>query len=347
MKVSILAMQYTQHIDCEQQVSKLSDLLIKNGIEVNTVTKAKFFEDDFLSYLRYFGSVSSYILILNANKKVKHALGATDADIYTSYNSVEVAFIDTDNSITLFENMVLPVILSKSTTHRYKHILRTYGLSALQARELTKDVSRAKARVNIEFIEVRSLCDIEIGYTDNMSGIEVINIVNEIKEILKDYLYSDGNTTISQKAFELLREHNRKISIAESYTGGSIASEIVKNAGASAVLHEGLVTYTDRAKILRLDVDKDVIEKDGAVSNETAYQMATGLIKAGADIAMATTGFAGPEGDNVGLCYLALGDKTGIHIFENHFLGNRLDVILQGCDNAFFKLIKYLNDCNN
>lgn len=347
MKVSILAMKYTQPVDFEQQITKLIDLLIKNGIEVNMVTKARFFEDDLLEYLSYVSLVSSYIIILNAEKKVKHALCATEADIYAYYNSLEIVFIETDNGISLFENMVLPVILSKSTIHRYKNILRTYGLNSLQARELVKGVSCAKAQVNIEFIETRSLCDVEIGYTDNMSGIEVINIVNEIKEILKDYLYADGNTTISQKAFELLREHSRKISIAESYTGGSIASELVRNAGASIVLNEGLVTYTDRAKILRLNVDKGVIEKDGAVSSETAYQMAAGLIKAGADIALATTGFAGPEGDNVGLCFLALGDKKGIHIFENNFLGNRTEIILQGCDNAFFKLIKYLNSANS
>lgn len=346
MKVSILSMQYNRKTDCEQQVSELIDLLSKNGIEVNAVTKAKFAEDNLLIYLKYIGSISSFVLILNADKKVRETLGATDADIYTSYNSLEIAFIDTDGGIALFENMVLPVILSKSTTHKYKHILKTYGITANHAKELIKDVSRAKARVNIEYIEIRSLCDIEIIYTDNMSGIEVINIVNEIKEILKDFLYAEGNMTLSKKAFELLREHNRKISIAESYTGGTVTSELVKNAGASTVLSEGLVTYTDRAKISRLDVEKGIIEKDGAVSSETAYQMAAGLIKAGADIAMATTGFAGPEGDDVGLCYLAIGDKNGIHIFENHFLGNRTDIIMQGCDNAFFKLIKYLNNEN-
>lgn len=347
MKVSILALQYTQHVDCEQQFSQLIDLLTKNGIEVNSVTKAKFFEDDFLIFLKYLSSISSYIIILNADNKTKQILGASEADIYISYNSSEVVFIDTQNGISLFENIVLPVILSKSITHRYKHILRTYGINALQAKELIKDISRAKARVSIEFIETRSLCDIEIGYTDNMSGIEVINIVNQIKEVFKDYIYAEGNTSLSQKAFELLREKGRKISIAESYTGGTIASQLVNNAGASTVLYEGLVTYTDRAKVLRLDVQKGVIEKEGAVSSETAYQMAAGLINAGADIALATTGFAGPEGDQVGLCYLALGDKNRIHIFENHFSGNRADIILQGCDNAFFKLIKYLNASND
>jgi nicotinamide-nucleotide amidase len=344
MKVSILALQYIQKIDCEQQISKLIDLLTKNGIEINAVTKAKFSEEDLLIYLKYLSSISSYIIIFNADKKAKQTLGASESDIYFSYNSSDIAFIDMDNGIALFENMVLPVILSKSITHRYKYILRTYGLDTERAKELIKDVSRAKARVSIEFIQTRSLCDIEIGYTDNMSGIEVINIVNEIKKILKDYLYEEGTVSISKKALDLLREKQRKLSIAESYTGGHIVSELVKNAGASTVLYEGLVTYTDRAKMLRLDVEKETIEKDGAVSSETAYQMAAGLIKAGADIAMATTGFAGPEGDNVGLCYLALGDKNGIHIFENHFLGSRSDIILQGCDNAFFKLIKYLND---
>ncbi|HEY8423329.1 MAG TPA: CinA family protein [Clostridia bacterium] len=342
MKIHILALDHTNK--CEKYISRLAELLSENGIDVSGITKAnRFLEDDFLIFLKYAAKVCSYVLILNAENTYKELLGATPSDIYTSYNSCDIAFIDTDDQgLKLFEDMVLPVLVSKSITHRYKHVLRTYGLNADICKELIKDVSRAKARVSIDYIQNNALCDIVIGYTDNMSGIEVLNIINNIKERVINYLYAEGNVTLSQAAFNLLLQSNRTISIAESYTGGNIVSRMIQNPGASKVLVEGLVTYTEKSKMARLGIDKSVIDNFGVVSSETAYQMAAGLIKAGADIAMATTGFAGPEGDNVGLCYLALGDKDGIHIFENHFEGNREQIISQGCDNAFFRLIQYL-----
>ncbi|HEY8444380.1 MAG TPA: nicotinamide-nucleotide amidohydrolase family protein [Clostridia bacterium] len=347
MKISILALDHTNN--CEKYISSLVQLLSDNGIDVISVTKAnRFLEDDFLIFFKYAGKISSYVLILNADSRYKELLGAAASDIYASYNSCEIAFVETDEQgIKLFEDMVLPVLVSKSITHRYKHILRTYGLNAEICKELIKDVSRAKARVTIDYLQDNALCDIVIGYTDNMSGIEVLNIINNIKERVGNYLYAEGNATLSQTAFETLLKSNRTISIAESYTGGNIVSRLIQNPGASKVLAEGLVTYTEKSKMARLGVEKSVIEKFGVVSSETAYEMAAGLIKAGADIAMATTGFAGPEGENVGLCYLALGDKDGIHIFENHFEGNREQIVSQGCDNAFFRLIQYLKGFNS
>jgi nicotinamide-nucleotide amidase len=346
MKISILALDHTYN--CEKYISSLVQLLSDNGIDISSITKAKrFLEDDFLIFFKYAAKISSYVLVLNADNQYKELLGAAPSDIYTSYNSCEIAFVDTDEQgIKLFEDMVMPVLVSKSITHRYKHILRTYGIDAEICKELIKDVSRAKARVTIDYVQDNALCDIIIGYTDNMSGIEVLNIINGIKERVNNYLYAEGNATLSQAAFELLLKSNRNISIAESYTGGNIVSKLITNPGASKVLTEGLVTYTEKSKVSRLGVEKNIIEKFSAVSSETAYEMATGLIKAGADIAMATTGYAGPEGDNVGLCYLALGDKDGIHIFENRFEGNREQIISQGCDNAFYRLIQYLKGFN-
>lgn len=345
MKVSILS----QYKTCDKYISKLVDLLSDNGIDVSNIIKtSKYIEDDFLIFLKFAGKVSSYILILDADSYIKELLGAVSSDVYTSYNSLDIAFVDADEQgLKLFEDMVLPVIVSKSITHRYKHILRAYGIDAQSCQEMIKDVSRAKARVSIDYVQNNALCDIIVGYTDNMSGIEVLNVINNIKQRLDNYLYAEGNVSLSQAAFELLLKTNRSISIAESYTGGNIVSKLIQNPGASKVLKEGLVTYTESSKISRLDIDKSVIENNGAVSSETAYQMATGLIKAGADIAMATTGFAGPEGQNVGLCYLALGDKDGIHIFENHFEGNRDQIITQGSDNAFFRLIQFLKVLNH
>ena len=93
-------------------------------------------------------------------------------------------------------------------------------------------------------------------------------------------------------------------------------------------------------------MDKNIIDTYGAVSIETVYEMAAGLLMRGkGDIVVATTGNAGPtaekEGD-VGHCFLAVGDAAGIHIYEYRFSGSRAEVIESGVKHALFRLYKKL-----
>jgi nicotinamide-nucleotide amidase len=118
------------------------------------------------------------------------------------------------------------------------------------------------------------------------------------------------------------------ISTAESCTGGLIASKLVSYPGISEVFKEGFVTYSNEAKIRTLGVKKETIDKFSEVSEEVVKEMAEGACRvSGADIAIATTGIAGPNGGTedkpVGLVYTCVYYKGKYNVLKNVYTGNR------------------------
>ena len=121
----------------------------------------------------------------------------------------------------------------------------------------------------------------------------------------------ESNTTLENVLGEILVNRNLTISTAESCTGGMVAASLISYAGISSVFMEGAVTYSNEAKINRLGVKKETLDKYGAVSSEVAAEMAQGIAKtAGTNIGLSTTGIAGPGGGSaekpVGLVYVGL-----------------------------------------
>ena len=121
-----------------------------------------------------------------------------------------------------------------------------------------------------------------------------------------------------------LNKKRLKISFAESCTGGLLASEITSVSGASKVFGLGLVTYSNQAKISVLKVNKNIIEKYGAVSPECCEAMVKNLAKISkAQINVSITGIAGPNGGTktkpVGLVYVGVKNKNKILITKNIF----------------------------
>ena len=90
--------------------------------------------------------------------------------------------------------------------------------------------------------------------------------------------------------YALLREKNLTLSVAESLTGGLVSAKLINVAGISAFFREGIVAYANEAKIHRLGVSEKTISSYGAVSSETACEMAKGLIADGTEVAISTTG---------------------------------------------------------
>ena len=102
---------------------------------------------------------------------------------------------------------------------------------------------------------------------------------------------------LAQRVVAANRDAGRKVALAESCTGGLVAGALTEVAGSSAVLERGFVTYSNAAKQEDLGVPSDIIEAFGAVSVATAYAMARGALeRSGADVAVAISGIAGPDG---------------------------------------------------
>ena len=157
-------------------------------------------------------------------------------------------------------------------------------------------------------------------------------------------IYAEENAGLAETLIKTLRGKNMKIAVAESFTGGNIAASIVSVPGASEFLFEGIVAYDNKSKAERLGVKRATLDKFGAVSVETAYEMAAGLLAAGnVDLAISTTGIAGPKSDGtdkpVGLCFIAVGRRDGIHVYKYNIDGDRKYITNVGVNAALFNAI--------
>ena len=136
----------------------------------------------------------------------------------------------------------------------------------------------------------------------------------------------------------LLKKYDLTIAAAESCTGGLVCAKIVNVPGASEVFKEGFVTYSNKAKRRTLDVQKSTIRREGAISEQTAKEMAMGAaMMADTDMAVATTGNAGPsceEGKPAGLVYIGVYCGGKVKAFEYHFEGDRAAVREQAAREA-------------
>ena len=144
---------------------------------------------------------------------------------------------------------------------------------------------------------------------------------------------------MEEKIVRFLNEHNMTITTVESCTGGLIAARLVNVSGASNVFSEGYVTYSENAKAKMVGVNPETIEKYNVVSEEVAYEMATGGAKtATADVAVSVTGVAGPLGGTkeipVGTVCIGVYYKNKVITGKFLFNGDRLQVRNQAVDKA-------------
>lgn len=148
----------------------------------------------------------------------------------------------------------------------------------------------------------------------------------------------------------ILEKQNLKLCTAESCTGGMIAVNITDRAGSSQIFDRGFVTYSNDSKCELLNVDKNILNTHGAVSNQCARAMAEGALRnSQSDITISTTGIAGPDGGSlekpVGLVFFAISSKfKETQSFHSIFKGNRGQIRSQATTFALSKLIAYLGE---
>ena len=173
---------------------------------------------------------------------------------------------------------------------------------------------------------------------------KVEKIVEKIYNKIGKFIFGENADRLEKKAVELIKKLGMNISTAESCTGGMIASRLIDVPGVSEIFKEGIVSYSNDAKMKRLGVKKETLEKYGAVSEETAREMVIGL---DSDIAIATTGIAGPDGGTpekpVGLVYIGIRVKDDIYIEKRFFNGDRMKVRERAVSQSLFSLIKILD----
>ena len=128
----------------------------------------------------------------------------------------------------------------------------------------------------------------------------VAELTTRIRELIGPYIYGDGDVTLEEIVGKLLQEKGWTVALAESLTGGYVGHRVTRVPGSSAYFKSSIVSYSNEAKIHFLGVKQSTLERHGAVSRETALEMAEGVRRqADADIALSITGIAGPSGGSV------------------------------------------------
>ena len=173
----------------------------------------------------------------------------------------------------------------------------------------------------------------------------VAKIVKKLYNRISEFIIGEDDDRIENTIYECLNSGEKPLTIstAESCTGGMIASKLIEVPGISKNFIESIVSYSNEAKIKRLKVKKETLEKYGAVSEEVAREMLAGLKT---DIAISTTGIAGPDGGTkdkpVGLVYIGIKVKDEVKVFKRELKGDRNKIRQRAMMHALYNLLKIL-----
>mgnify|MGYP001013369008 CR=1 FL=1 len=180
-----------------------------------------------------------------------------------------------------------------------------------------------------------------------ISSATIDNVLKIVYSIFGEYIYADFDTSLCEVLVHLAMLAGIKIATTESLTGGMLSSKIIEVPNVSKVLDFSLVTYSNQAKQDFLGVSQKDLSTAGAVSEIVAKQMAEGLLKNKmCDLAIATTGLAGPGGASakkpIGLVYTAIATNERTHVFKSFFEGDRNEIRNQTVNFALFNTIKVI-----
>jgi nicotinamide-nucleotide amidase len=169
----------------------------------------------------------------------------------------------------------------------------------------------------------------------------------EIRSRLGNLIYGVDGIEMEEAVGSLLKERGLRIALAESCTAGLIARRLTNIAGSSQYFERGAITYSNLSKHEMLGVPLELLEHYGAVSSEVAAAMASGILSsAHADLGLAVTGIAGPEGGSeakpVGLVYVALASPQGVKTEEHRLLGGREQTRLRASQMALDMVRRHL-----
>ena len=224
-----------------------------------------------------------------------------------------------------------------------KEILKICGL---EKEEICARLVNLVGR-GVDFIVEETDLDARITMTagDDISKSAFDEVRCAVYNFFENEVYSATDTSLQELIGRELKMGDRVLGVAESLTGGEICSRLIQVQGISKHFYEGIVCYNAKSKIYRLGVSGYTIEQYGTVSRQTAYEMVQGITAAPVDIGLATTGLAGPEGDEgkpVGLVYIGVGAGSFIIVFEEHFKGDRNKIRACATNMALFYLLRYL-----
>ena len=248
---------------------------------------------------------------------------------------------------SMFTNYVLPEIEKSLKNKVVCKSIRTTGVpESILQEKITDIIDANKEKCDIAFLPHRMLgVDIRLTSSNNQL---VEDLINSIVPRIKKYVYGYDNDKLEQVIADLLIQNNLTVSTAESCTSGLLASRLTDVPGSSQYFKGGSVCYSNDLKINDVGVDKDLIERYGAVSEEVAESLAKNIAKKNnTDIGIGITGIAGPGGGTekkpVGLVFVGIFYKNNLYIKRYNLTPDRItnrELTVTLCLNEIRKILR-------
>jgi nicotinamide-nucleotide amidase len=213
----------------------------------------------------------------------------------------------------------------------YTRVLHTVNLGESEIDHRIDDLFRAGENPKIAVLAHEGLCDVKImakARSAEEAQTMLAPVEAQVRERLDGFIFGADDTTLAAAVHALLQPSGKTIAVAESCTGGRIAAALTAVPGASRSFLGGIVAYDNAVKTEELGVSEATLERFGAVSEETAIEMARGAReRLATSYAIATTGIAGPDGGTaekpVGLAWFATDAEGEMHTYQFNFRGDR------------------------
>jgi len=343
---------------------KRSELIVTTGglgptqDDLTKEMAAKYFNKEMVLDEKSLESIENYFKLqgkeLKGNNRKQAYFPSGSTILLNECGTAPGAIIEEDNKIMIilpgpprememmFKTHVIPYLQKKTDNIIVSKTLRIFGIGeSFMAEQVNHLITEGK---NPTVAPYAKNVDVTLRITaKGKTQEECLKLIkpveDEIRNILGENVYGEGEVTLEAVVSKLLCDKNLTISTAESCTGGMIAEKLISYPGISKVYLEGMVTYSNDAKIKRLGVNKETLDKYGAVSEQTAKEMVEGIAReSGSNIAIITTGIAGPGGGTkekpVGLVYIGLYVNGVTKIKEFNFQGDRDKIRVRTTMNA-------------
>ena len=221
----------------------------------------------------------------------------------------------------MMTDSIIPMIQENELNPKCIRTLRTTGIPESALIEKIAPILEKDHACDIGYYPSLFGVDVRISHTDSQP---VDSLSKDFYKTLKLSIYAEGKDSIEEVIIQLAKSKNSTVSTAESCTGGLIGHRLTEVSGSSDVYKGGFVVYNNESKIDLLGVDKSILIKYGAVSEETAQAMAKNVTNIFAsDYGISVTGIAGPAGGTdqkpVGLVYIGFAKNDDVKVKKFHF----------------------------
>jgi len=231
----------------------------------------------------------------------------------------------------MFDHRARPYLMALSDSVIYSTYIRIYGMGESAVEDKLSFLMNSLENPTAAPYAKDGECEVRVtarAKTEEEAKAMCAPVVEQIREILGDVIYGIDVGSIEEALSMVMKEKKLTVATAESCTAGLVAKRITDIAGASEYFNMGVVTYSNEAKMKLLGVSEETLKAHGAVSPETAAEMARGIrLLSGADIGISVTGIAGPGGGTpekpVGLYYAGVSTAEGEEVISRSFRTTR------------------------